>query len=70
MADLYGLFGVLDRLEGAHSATERGFIKQTIQKRFWQGGGSYAELVLGHEIGRRLTSRFFLVIDVSEAEPS
>jgi hypothetical protein len=41
MSDLYGLFGVLDRLEGAHSATERGFIRQTIQERFWQGGGSY-----------------------------
>ena len=41
MADLYALFGVLDRLGGEHDATERGFIRKTIQERFWQGGGSY-----------------------------
>jgi hypothetical protein len=41
MADLYALFGVLDRLGGSHDATERGFIRKAIQERFWQGGGSY-----------------------------
>jgi hypothetical protein len=41
MSDLYGLFGVLGRLQGAHSTTERAFIQQAIQTRFWQGGGSY-----------------------------
>lgn len=41
MSDLYALFGVLDRLDGQHSQTEMGFIKKTIQERFWQGGGSY-----------------------------
>lgn len=41
MSDLYALFGVLNRLDGQHSQTERGFIKKTIQERFWQGGGSY-----------------------------
>ena len=41
MSDLYALFGVLERLEGTHSATERSFIRQTINDRFWQGGGSY-----------------------------
>ena len=39
MSDLYALFGVLERL--ADSAVERGFVRQTIQDRFWQGGGSY-----------------------------
>lgn len=41
MADLYALFGVLDRLDGLHSATERGFIRELIRDRFWKGGGSY-----------------------------
>jgi hypothetical protein len=41
MSDLYALFGVLERLEGAFRNTERGFIRKTIQDRFWQGGGSY-----------------------------
>jgi hypothetical protein len=41
MADLYALFGVLERLDGVHSNTERGFIRKTVQDRFWQGGGSY-----------------------------
>jgi hypothetical protein len=41
MSDLYALFGVLDRLDGQNSQTEMGFIKKTIQERFWQGGGSY-----------------------------
>lgn len=41
MADLYGLFGVLDRLQSAHGATEKAFIETTIRDRFWRGGGSY-----------------------------
>jgi hypothetical protein len=41
MSDLYALFGVIDRLDGANSATERGFIREVIKDRFWQGGGSY-----------------------------
>jgi hypothetical protein len=41
ISDLYGLFGVLGRLEGVNSKTEMGFIRHTIQERFWQGGGSY-----------------------------
>jgi hypothetical protein len=41
MSDLYALFGVLERLKGAHSATERGFVHEAVQQRFWQGGGSY-----------------------------
>jgi hypothetical protein len=42
MSNLYALFGVLGRLDDeTNSAAERGFIRQTIEDRFWQGGGSY-----------------------------
>jgi hypothetical protein len=41
MSDLYVLFGVLDRLDGRNSQAEMAFIKETIQERFWKGGGRY-----------------------------
>lgn len=41
MSDLYALFGVLNRLGGTLSVTEKGFIHNTVHERFWQGGGSY-----------------------------
>jgi hypothetical protein len=43
MADLYALFGVVNRLDGGQqqSQVELGWVRQTIRDRFWQGGGSY-----------------------------
>jgi hypothetical protein len=41
MADLYALFGVVNRLDGNQSQVELGWVRQTIRDRFWQGGGSY-----------------------------
>jgi hypothetical protein len=42
MSNLYALFGVLGRLsDGTNDASEKSFIRHTIQERFWQGGGSY-----------------------------
>lgn len=42
MADLYALFGVLNRISKApEGRAERGFIRDTIIERLWQGGGSY-----------------------------
>lgn len=42
MADLYALFGVVNRLDGNGGQVELGFVRQTIRDRFWQGGGSYS----------------------------
>jgi len=41
ISNLYALFSVLNRLEGATAPKERAYIKAAIQERFWQGGGSY-----------------------------
>jgi len=41
MAELYALFGVLNRLDGTHGKSEQGFIREAIKERVWQGGGSY-----------------------------
>jgi hypothetical protein len=41
MADLYALFGVVNRLEGNQSQVELGWVRHTIRELFWQGGGSY-----------------------------
>src|SRR5690606_19166327 len=41
MSDLYALFGSISRLGGSEKGTERGFIREMIQERYWRGGGSY-----------------------------
>jgi hypothetical protein len=43
MADLYALFGVVNRLDGGQqqSQAELGWVRHAIRERFWQGGGSY-----------------------------
>lgn len=42
MADLYALFGVLNRIsKSPEGRAEQGFIRDAIIDRLWQGGGSY-----------------------------
>lgn len=41
MSDLYALFAMLNRLEGATAPAERGFFAQALKERLWRGGGSY-----------------------------
>ena len=41
MSDLYAFFGVLKQLDGAQANDERAYLRNAVQSRFWQGGGSY-----------------------------
>ena len=41
MSDLYALFAVLNRIDGATAPGERAFLAQTLRDRLWRGGGSY-----------------------------
>lgn len=41
VANLYGLFSILARLDGDAVDDERDYVRTLIRERFWRGGGSY-----------------------------